>query len=115
HDNHRVFTHRATFNHRDAFQRSNSTAASVDSAERGLSARANAERIPSGVGGGNGERSLVVPENLAGNFQQHGPSIVGLNYQRAVSWDAESCRSEHSGNSRIHCAPSTTRYAPRRL
>jgi hypothetical protein len=84
HDNHRVFTNRATFNHRDALQRSNSTAASVDSAERGLSARANAERIPSGVGGGNGERSLVVPENLAENFQQRGPSIVGLNNQRGV-------------------------------
>jgi hypothetical protein len=84
HDNHRVFTNRATFNHRDGLQRSNSTAASVDSAARGLSARVNAERIPSGVGGGNGERSLVVPENLAGNFQQRGPSIVGLNNQRAV-------------------------------
>jgi hypothetical protein len=82
HDNVRFSSRRATFNRHDAFQRSGSAAASVDSAERGLSARANAVRIPSGAGVG--ERSLVVPENLGGNFQQRGPSIVALNNQRGV-------------------------------
>jgi hypothetical protein len=82
HDNDRVSSRRATFNHHDAHQHPGSAVASVDSAERGLSARANAERIPSGAGVG--ERSLVVPENLAGNFQQRGPSIAAFNAQRGV-------------------------------
>jgi hypothetical protein len=82
HDHERYFSHRGAFNHHDAFQRSGSTAASMDSAERGLSARANTERIPSS--GGVNERNLVVPENLAGNFQERGPSIVAGNGQRGV-------------------------------
>jgi hypothetical protein len=87
HDNVRCSSRRATFNHHDAFQPRNLSGSSplrsqtsADSAERGLSARANAERIPAGVG----ERSLVVPENLAGKFQERGPSIVALNNQRGV-------------------------------
>ena len=66
HDHDRFVARRGTFNHHDAFQRSGSTMASV---ERGLSARANdTERFP--FGGGAGERSMVVPENLAANFQR---------------------------------------------
>ena len=56
--------------------------ASVDSAERGLSARENAQRIPSG--GGVNKRSMVVPQDLAGNFQRSAPSIVAPNAQREV-------------------------------
>jgi hypothetical protein len=76
HDHDRVFPRHTTFNHRDAFQRSGSAVASVNSAERGLSARANAERMQGGVG----ERSLVVPQGLAGNFQQreHNPQLIGV-------------------------------------
>jgi Protein of unknown function (DUF3300) len=82
HDHNRYFPHRTTFAHHDANQRLGSVAPSVNSAERGLSARANAERIPSGVGAGG--RSMVVPQNLAGNFQERGPSIVAPNTQRGM-------------------------------
>jgi hypothetical protein len=89
HNHDRVFPRRAAFNHHDGFQPRNLSGSSslrsqtsVDSAERGLSARANAERIPSGAGVG--QRSLLVPENLAGNFQQRTPSIAAFNGQRGV-------------------------------
>jgi hypothetical protein len=82
HDNHRYFPHRTAFNRREANQRPGFAAASANAAERGLSARANAATIPSSAGVN--ERSLVVPENLAGNFQERGPSIVTANGQRGV-------------------------------
>jgi hypothetical protein len=82
HDNHRYFSHRGTFNHHDAFQRSGPAVTSADSAERGLSARENTQRVP--ARGGVNERSLVVPQDLAGNFQQRAPSIAAPNAQREV-------------------------------
>ena len=109
HDHDRVFSRRGTFNHRGALQGSNSTMASVDSAERGLSARANdTERFPfSGSAGG---RSMVVPENLGANFQQRGPSVVAFNNQRAVY-----NRSSETTNPAVANIPAARGYiAPRR-
>ncbi len=108
HDHDRVFSHRGTFNHRDGFAHSGSMA-SVDSAERGLSARANdTERFP--FAGGARARSMVVPENLGANVQQRGPSVVAFNDQRGGN-----NRSSETMNPAVGNIPATRGYvAPRR-
>jgi hypothetical protein len=82
HDNHRFTSRRTTLTPHQVSQRPGSASASVNFAERGLSARANDARNLSE--GGVGQRSLVVPENLTANMQQRGPSVAAFNGQRDV-------------------------------
>lgn len=82
HDNRRFSPHHGVFHHHEVDQRPSVVAASADFAERGLSARANEQRMLPGNGAN--ERSLVVPRNLAANFQQRTPPTIGFSGARPV-------------------------------
>lgn len=82
HNDNRYNSRSTTFYNRGAYYRTGSGVAAANSAARGLNARANSATIPSN--GRAGERSLVVPEDLRGNFEEHRRSVTTPNEQRGV-------------------------------
>ena len=117
HNDNRYYSRSTTFYNRGAYYRTGSRVAAANSAARGLNARANGATMPSNRSAG--ERALVVPEDLRGNFEEKRPSIATPNEQRGVYNRPGATINPFGGNiaggSRIRCSTWSERHPLRRL